>query len=81
MTAVTARRDGIPGAPPRCDTCGQPLHWNAPRCTCGHPVSAHYQTNGGTITYCCNGGPAGNCGCARYEHATDGYYGPLEVAP
>lgn len=65
---------------PRCASCRQPMPWHPPLCTCGHPVSSHHETGTGNLTYCCNGGPDGNCGCGRYAQASDGYYGPLKVA-
>jgi hypothetical protein len=65
---------------PRCDSCRQPMPWHPPQCTCGHPDNGHHETSGGNTTYCCIYDHGAACGCPRYEHATDGYYGPLVMA-
>lgn len=80
MTAPIMSRTDIPGTPPRCGFCGQPMPWSPPLCTCGHPVSGHHQTDGGNLTHCCIADERGPCDCVRYEHASDGHHGPRAVA-
>ena len=79
MTAPILARSDVPGVPPTCTACGQPMPWHPPLCTCGHPVSAHHQTGGGNLTYCGTYDHGKPCDCGRYEHAQDGHYGPRTV--
>lgn len=82
MTAPIMYRADVSGPPPLCGFCGQPMPWNPPLCTCGHPVSGHDMDKPGKKRLVCTvADQRGPCDCGRYEHASDGHYGPRSVTP